>query len=138
PGIGAGMSVVSCALALVTADMPLVVVRPRHEKAFTLPAGMRQYSTELGSFNRAFRLFGEDAFAATAIIDPRTIEAIQRFDPGTAIEIGGPAVVVYTSRRRSSHQVIRQAAGLARPFPKVVSSLFPAARPREAKKTPKG
>lgn len=39
-----GLTIVSCALALVDADMPLVVVRPRREP-FTLPDRLRQYET---------------------------------------------------------------------------------------------
>lgn len=113
-GVGGGMSVVACALALVEADMPLIVVRPRYEKPFTLPPRLRQRGTELGEFNRAFQLLAEDSYAAAAIVDQRTIEAVQGFDPGTAIEIGGPAVLLYTSRPDSSTRLIQQAARLAR------------------------
>jgi hypothetical protein len=131
PGAASGMSIVTCALALVDADMPLIVVRPRREKPFTLPAQLREYDTELGEFNRGFRLFSEDAYAATAIVDQRTIQAIQGFDPRTAIEIGGSAILLYTSRRDSSLRLIQQAANLARTFPSVVTSLFPAVPPAQ-------
>ncbi len=119
-----GLTIVSCALALVDAEMPMVVVRPRREP-FTLPDGLSQYETELEEFNDRFRLFSEDAYAATAIVDQRTIWAVQGFDPGTAIEIGGPAVLVYTSRRGAWLRLVQQAAALAQTFPAVVASLFP-------------
>lgn len=128
PGLRSGVSVVSCALAFVDADMPLIVVRPHREKPFTLPGRLRQYDTELGEFNRAFRLFSEDAYAATAIVDQRTIAAIQGFDAGTAIEIGGQSVLVYTSRPGSWLRLVQQSARLARTFPRVVASLFPSPR----------
>lgn len=121
PGVASGMSLVTCALALVDADMPLIVVRPRYEKPFTLPTQLREYDTELDKFNQGFRLFSEDAYAATAIVDQRTIDAIRGFDPGTAIEIRGRAVLMYTSRRDSSLRLIQQAANLARTFPRVVT-----------------
>jgi hypothetical protein len=124
-GSGNGMSVVSCALALVDADMPLIVIRPRYEP-FSLPARLRQRETELGEFNRRFRLFSEDAYAATAIVDQRTIEAVRGFDAGTAIEIGGPAILLYTSRLDSPLRLMQQTASLARTFPSVAASLFPA------------
>jgi hypothetical protein len=122
-----GMTVVSCALVLVDADMPLIVVRPRHERPFTLPSELRERDTELESFNRSFQVFSKDAYAATAIVDQRTIDAIQRFDPGTGIEIGGPAILLYSSRRGSSSRLSAQAARLAQAFPRVAASLFPAA-----------
>jgi hypothetical protein len=119
-----GLLVVSCALALVDADMLLLVVRPRGQP-FTLPQGLRQCETELGEFNARFQLFSEDAYAATAIVDQRTIRAIQGFDQGTGIEIGGPAVLAYNSRQGSWVRLVQQAARLAQTFPGVVRSLFP-------------
>jgi hypothetical protein len=77
PRVPDGMAVVSCALGLVEADMPVVAVRPRREKPFTLPDRLRRYSPELGEFNRSFQLFSASSFAATAIVDQRTIGAIQ-------------------------------------------------------------
>jgi hypothetical protein len=126
PRVTSGMSVVSCALGLVDADMPLVVVRPRQEKQFTLPDQLKQRDTELGEFNRGFQLFSEEAYAATAIVDQRTIEAIQGFDPGTAIEIGGSAVLLYTSKPGSWRRLVQQAVSLGRIFPRVVATLYPA------------
>jgi hypothetical protein len=124
---GSDRMVVTCVLARVDADMPLVVVRPRREKLLSLPSGLRQFDTELESFNRDFQVFAEDAYAATAIVDQRTIEAIHGFDPGTAIEIGGPDVVVFSRSADAVDHLIKQARSLATTFPAVVRSLYPRA-----------
>jgi len=125
-GLGDGLSVVTCALAAVPADIPLVVVRPRHEKPFSLPDNLQESDTDLDRFNRDFRLFSAEAYAATAIVDQRTIEAIHGFEPGTAIEIGGGYVLVYSSRPHSSARVLEQAARLSSTFPRVAASIYPA------------
>jgi hypothetical protein len=131
-GPGVGLSVVSCAAIRVDADLPLVVVRPVGSKPFTLPDGMRRRTTELERFNRAFHLFSVEPYAASALVDARTIEAIHDFDRRFSVEIGGPWVLVHAPRLSAEdvQHLIDEAAGLARVFPRIAGSLYPKGRTR--------
>src|SRR5205814_1039578 len=124
-----GLWVVSCAAARIEGDLPLVVVRPARSRPFSLPDGMTRRTTELGRFNDAFRLLSVEPFAATALVDARTIEAIQSFDPRFSVEIGGEWVLVHAPRLRASEmpRLIHDAASLARVFPRIAPSLYPSA-----------
>jgi hypothetical protein len=122
-----GLTIVSCAAVRVDADLPLVVVRPAGSKPFTLPDGIKRRTTELGRFNKAFHLFSIEPYAATALVDPRTIEAIHDFDRRFSVEIGGSWVLVHAPRLSSAdmQRLIDEAAGLARVFPRIAGSLYP-------------
>jgi hypothetical protein len=107
--------------------LPLVVVRPALSKPFSLPDGMKRRTTELERFNRAFHLFSIEPYAATALIDARTIEAIHDFDRRFSVEIGGSWVLVHAPRLSAAdlQRLIEEAAGLARVFPRIAGSLYP-------------
>jgi hypothetical protein len=122
-----GLSIVSCAAIHVGGNLPLVVVRPARSKPFALPDRMTRRTTELGRFNESFKLFSAEPYAASALVDARTIAAIQEFDPRFSVEIGGEWVLVHAPRLRAftMERLIRDAAALARVFPKMASSLYP-------------
>ena len=123
-----GLSVLSCAAVRVGGDLPTVVVRPARSRPFSLPDGMTRRTTELGRFNDAFHLYSIEPFEASALLDPRTIEAIHQFDPRFSVEIGGEWVLVYAPRLRASHmqRLIDDTVALARVFPRIARSLYPA------------
>ena len=123
-----GMSVLSCAAVRLGGDLPLVVVRPARSKPFSLPEGMSRRTTELGRFNDAFDVFSVQPYEASALVEARTIAAILEFDPGFSVEIGGEWVLVHTPRLRTSQmqRLIEDAIALARVFPRIARSLYPA------------
>jgi hypothetical protein len=122
-----GISVVSCAAFRIEGDLPLIVVRPARSKPFTLPDGVSRHTTELGSFNQSFHLFSINPYAASALVDARTIEAIQEFNPRFSVEIGGEWVLIHAPRLRAREMqhLIDAAVALARVFPRIAPSLYP-------------
>jgi hypothetical protein len=122
-----GLSIVSCAAVHVGGNLPLVVVRPARSKSFSLPDGMTRRTTELGVFNKSFELFSAQPYAASALVDARTIDAIQEFDPRFSVEIGREWVLVHAPRLRASgiERLIHDAATLARVLPRIAPSLYP-------------
>jgi hypothetical protein len=128
PQGGGGLSIVSCAGFRVQGDLPLVVVRPARSRPFSLPPGMARRETELEAFNRSFRLFSVEPYTASVLVGARTIAVIQKFDPRFSVELGGDWVVIHAPRLRTSgvQRLIRDAQALARVFPRVAGSLYPA------------
>jgi hypothetical protein len=127
PRLALGLSIVSCAAVRIDGDLPLVVVRPARSKPFSLPDGMTRRTTELRAFNEKFRLFSVEPYAASALVDARTIAAIHDFDPRFSVEIGGEWVLVHAPRLRAADMkvLIDDAAALARVFPRIARSLYP-------------
>jgi hypothetical protein len=121
-----GQVVVSCVVAEVNALMPLVLVRPRLAKPVTWPDGLVDRTTELEAFDRSFRLLAADPYAATAIVDARTMEAITELDPRFSVEIGGRWILLCAPRLKSAdlRTLAIQTANLMGTFPKVVGSLY--------------
>jgi len=122
-----GLPVVTCAAFRIDGDVPPVVIRPARSKAFSLPEGTRRRRTELQRFNASHRVLSADPYAASVMVDPRTMEAIEDFDPRFSVEMGGPWVVVHAPRLkpRDIGQLIDAAADLARLFPRVAGSIYP-------------
>lgn len=122
-----GLPVVTCAAFRIDGDVPPVVVRPSGSKRFSLPDGAKRRHTELERFNESHRVLSADPYAASVLVDPRTIEAIEAFDPRFAVELGGSWVVVHAPRLtpRDIGRLVLAAAGLARTFPTVAGSVYP-------------
>jgi hypothetical protein len=124
--VPAGQVIVSCVLAEVDAQMPLVVVRSRFAKPITWPRGLVERETELEAFNRSFRLLSADQYAATAIVDARTMRAITELDRRFSIEVGGRWILLYAAHLDTAGigTLIAQAADFMETFPRVVRSLY--------------
>ena len=117
----------TCAVAEVEAELPVVAVWARTSRPVVMPDGLHEYSTEHERFNRSYQLLASDRFAANAIVDARTMDAIANLDPRFSVEIGGRWVMVFAPMldRAGTARLIRETARLMEVFPAVVRSLYP-------------
>jgi hypothetical protein len=120
-------------------DVPIVAVRVPAHLACTIirparrglrPAiAMRRVTFELERFNRSIEVHSIDRFFATAMLDPRMMEWLERHLGRTVIELADGWVVAWSNALRGSPasplDLIEELAAFSDHIPRSIPSFFP-------------
>ena len=112
----------------VPAHLARTIIRPAR-RGLRPPIAMKRVIFELERFNRSIEVHSVDRFFATAILDPRMMEWLERHLRHTVIELADGWVVAWSNALRglpvSPLELIESLVGFSDHIPRAIPSLFP-------------